>query len=107
SPLAKCDLLTKIQINRLWHAIRIVLATAIEKGSTVPLDFAGTRRVDNLFYYGTNDTQSYYDEGLRVYDREGQPCRPCSRPIKKPVQAATSTYFCSNCQKMRIRRVSV
>src|SRR5262245_42258899 len=83
SPLAKCDRLTKIQINRLWHAIRIVLGTAIEKGSTVPLDFAGTRRVDNLFYYGTNDTQSYYDEGLRVYDREGQPCWRCSRPIKK------------------------
>jgi formamidopyrimidine-DNA glycosylase len=33
----------------------------------------------------------------RVYDREGQPCRRCGRPLKRIVQAGRSTYFCASC----------
>ena len=36
---------------------------------------------------------------LRVYQREGLPCRRCGRPIKRLEQGGRSTYFCSHCQK--------
>lgn len=36
---------------------------------------------------------------LAVYDREGAPCRRCSAPIRRIVQAGRSTYFCPGCQR--------
>ena len=36
---------------------------------------------------------------LAVYDREGQPCRRCTAPIRRVVQAGRSTYFCGSCQR--------
>ena len=39
-----------------------------------------------------------YGDRLLVYDRAGEPCRTCGRPIRRIVQAARSTYFCSRCQ---------
>lgn len=35
---------------------------------------------------------------LNVYGREGEPCRRCTRPIRRIVQAGRSTYYCSKCQ---------
>ena len=37
--------------------------------------------------------------GLSVYGRAGEPCSRCGRPIRRIVQAARSTYFCSHCQR--------
>jgi formamidopyrimidine-DNA glycosylase len=34
----------------------------------------------------------------RVYDREGNPCRRCGKPIKRIVQATRSTFYCPHCQ---------
>lgn len=44
-----------------------------------------------------------YHEGTRtvpfkVYDREGEPCRRCRKPIRRITQAGRSTYFCRGCQ---------
>jgi formamidopyrimidine-DNA glycosylase len=36
---------------------------------------------------------------LKVYDREGEPCNRCGKPIKRITQAGRSTYFCAGCQK--------
>jgi len=36
---------------------------------------------------------------LRVYQREGLPCKRCGQPIKRWEQGGRSTYFCSHCQK--------
>ena len=87
------------EIRRLCAAIREVLEEAIAFGSTVPLDFPGREPADRLFYYGrTTETANFYDERLRVYDRENQPCMKCKKPIRRIVQAARSTFFCPNCQ---------
>lgn len=93
--------LTRAQVARLRETIREVLAEAIACGSTLPLDFAGGR--DGLFYYGTaNGTESqFYQERLRVYDRQGEPCVTCGTPIRQMVQAARSTYWCPCCQPAR------
>jgi formamidopyrimidine-DNA glycosylase len=36
---------------------------------------------------------------LRVYDREGKPCRRCGQPIRRIAQGGRSTYYCGRCQK--------
>jgi formamidopyrimidine-DNA glycosylase len=42
-----------------------------------------------------------YDEGFRVYDREGRRCptRRCHGVIRRITQAGRSTFFCPVCQK--------
>lgn len=88
------------EIRRVQEQIRIVLQEAIDCGSTIPLDFAGARTKDRLFYFGrAADAPDYYEERLRVYDRAGKPCPHCRAPIKRIVQAARSTFFCSKCQQ--------
>jgi formamidopyrimidine-DNA glycosylase len=36
---------------------------------------------------------------MRVYGREGQPCRRCRRAVRRMEQASRSTFFCPNCQR--------
>jgi formamidopyrimidine-DNA glycosylase len=35
---------------------------------------------------------------FKVYDRAGEPCRRCRKPIKRITQAGRSTYYCPGCQ---------
>lgn len=88
------------QVHRLWEAIRRVLREAIQLGSTVPLDWAGTGEGDGLFYYGrAAAAPDFAAERLAVYDRADQPCRRCGTPIRRLVQAARSTFYCPGCQR--------
>lgn len=99
SPKQAANRMIAEQVKRLWRAIREVLAEAIQDGSTVPLNFGGSKS-DGLFYYGrAPGTPDYYQERLRVYDREGQPCLNCRRPIRRVTQAARSTFYCPHCQR--------
>ena len=99
SPRKMARRLSRTQCNALAEVIREVLSEAIECGSTVPLDFAGQGARDGLFYYGSAPNAAGYEERLRVYDREGEPCGQCGAPIRKIVQAARSTYYCAKCQR--------
>jgi formamidopyrimidine-DNA glycosylase len=101
SPRRPARRLTAEQVRRLWQAIREVLAEAVKWGSTVPLNGSGAGDRDGLFYYGqTPGTPVFYEERLQVYDRAGEPCRRCGRPIRRIVQAARGTYFCPGCQPL-------
>ena len=100
SPRKAARRLNTAQIGTLHQHIREVLREAIDCGSTIPLDFAGTARRDGLFYYGQVEGSSrFYQERLRVYDRFGEPCLNCRTPIRRIVQAARSTYYCPSCQR--------
>ncbi len=99
SPRRAANRLTLAQVQKLWRAVRDVLAEAIDCGSTLPLNFS-PGRTDGLFYFGrAASTRDYYAERLRVYDRGGKPCLNCHSPVKRIVQAARSTFFCPRCQK--------
>jgi formamidopyrimidine-DNA glycosylase len=99
SPKRGANRLTREQIKRLWSAVREVLAEAIRCGSTVPLNF-GKDGSDGFFYFGrAPGTPDYYEERLRVYDREGRPCPNCRNPIRRMTQAARSTFYCPRCQR--------
>ncbi|MGA9778321.1 MAG: bifunctional DNA-formamidopyrimidine glycosylase/DNA-(apurinic or apyrimidinic site) lyase [Limisphaerales bacterium] len=100
SPKQAANKLTSGQIGRLWGAIRKVLTEAIRRGSTVPLSVGGVKS-DGLFYFGrAPGTPDFYEERLRVYGREGQPCVNCRRPIRRMTQAARSTFYCPHCQRI-------
>ena len=100
SPKRAANQLSVAQAGKLLQAIRQVLAEAIDCGSTVPLNFTAGKS-DGLFYFGrAADAEDYYEERLQVYDRAGKPCAKCGSPIKRIVQAARSTFFCSRCQKV-------
>jgi formamidopyrimidine-DNA glycosylase len=100
SPRRAANRLKPEEVKALRAAVRRVLREAIRFGSTVPLDFAGTKEGDGLFYYGRSpEAAGDYTERLRAYDRAGQPCRRCQTPIRRIVQAARSTYFCPHCQR--------
>ena len=98
SPRLAARRLSEAQVRRLRQTVRAVLREAIRCGSTIPLSFAQPG-ADGLFYFGrTAGTPDYYEERLLVYDRAGKPCPHCRTPIKRIVQAARSTFFCSRCQ---------
>jgi len=93
------------QLRRLRRAIREVLREAIRFGSTVPLHHGHAADGDGLFYFGrAAGAPDYYEERLRVYDREGQPCARCGGAIRRIVQAARSTFYCPRCQEQTEKR---
>jgi len=99
SPGLAANKLTMVQVRQLRLAIRAVLTEAIECGSTVPLNLNGNK-TDGLFYFGREPgAPDFYEERLRVYDREEQPCPNCRHPIKRIIQAARSTFYCPHCQR--------
>lgn len=103
SPRQAACRLTGPHVRRLWRAIRDVLSDAIRRGSTIPLRFDGDGKA-GLFYFGqVPGTPDFYEERLRVYDRQDAPCVRCKTPIKRIIQAARSTFFCPCCQTSAIR----
>jgi formamidopyrimidine-DNA glycosylase len=100
SPKASASKLGTEQVRRLFRAIPEVLRDAIACGSTVQLNYGNGPKWDGFFYFGRSaDVPDFYEERLRVYDRERRPCPRCGSPIRRIVQAARSTFFCPTCQR--------
>jgi len=76
------------EARRLHKAIVSALGGALECCLHPPPDF--------------RDAQWWFrglEEILRVYDREGKPCRRCGATIQRIAQGGRSTYCCWRCQK--------
>jgi formamidopyrimidine-DNA glycosylase len=80
--------LSRPRLERLVDAIRAVLTEAIDAGGSSLRDFSG---IDGEL--------GHFQTRSDVYDREGQPCRVCSTPIRRRVQGQRATYWCPSCQK--------
>jgi formamidopyrimidine-DNA glycosylase len=99
SPKQPARKLKPSQVEQLWHSLRQVLSEAIERGSSLQLEYAGNGTKDGLFYFGSStESQELQEERFKVYDREGQACVQCGNTIRRLVQAARSTFYCSVCQ---------
>jgi formamidopyrimidine-DNA glycosylase len=89
-PLTRASSLTKLRAQRLYEAVREILADAIaHRGSTV------------VNYVDSEGRRGEYQESLKVYQRHGEPCVKCGRPIQRTLVAQRGTHFCPNCQKRR------
>lgn len=76
------------EAKRLHKAIVSVLRRALECCLHPAPDF----RDSQWWFQGL-------EKILRVYDREGEPCRRCGTAIQRIEQGGRSTYWCRRCQK--------
>lgn len=81
--------LSSSEVRRLYRAIQEVLQEAIR--------FRGTSADDEQYrdLYGAVGEFGQY---LKVYQREGQPCRRCRTPIERSRFSSRSTFYCPQCQ---------
>src|SRR5216684_4501410 len=87
-PRRRANTLKPPEARRLHKAIVSVLARALECCLHPAPDF----RDPEWWFQGLETI-------LRVYGREGKPCRRCGAPIQRIAQGGRSTYFCGRCQK--------
>lgn len=87
-PLKAAGKVSQTAYARLVTAIKTVLSASIEQGGTTLRDFVNS-----------NGEPGYFKQQLRVYERAGQPCITCSKPITKRVIGQRSSYYCNECQK--------
>ncbi len=87
-PLRSAASLRPADERRLYLAIRSILAEAIE------------RRGSSIDDYTAPDGDGEMQEQLQVYQRTGEPCPRCGRPIRRIVIGARATHFCSWCQRL-------
>ena len=87
-PLRDAHTLRPGDARRLHQAIRDVLAEAVE------------RRGSSVDDYTAPDGDGSMQEHLAVYQRAGEPCLRCGRPIRRIVVGGRSTHFCSWCQRL-------
>lgn len=81
---------SKPKLRKLVLALADVLKSAVEHRGTTFSDF-----VDGQGGYGENQ------DFLHVFQKEGEPCPTCGRPIRRIVQGARSTFLCRRCQPKR------
>ena len=87
-PLRRAASLHPPDEGRLYREIRAVLAEAIE------------RRGSSVDDYTAPEGDGEMQEHLLVYQRTGEPCPRCGRPIRRIVVGQRATHFCSWCQRL-------
>ncbi len=87
-PRRQANRLQAAECRRLHNAVVNVIRRAVECCSNPPPDF----RDPNWWFTGL-------ERMLRVYQREGKPCRRCRNAIRRIRQDGRSSYFCSYCQR--------
>ena len=88
-PLRAADTLQDDEIRRLHRSIRKVLRQGI-----------ANRGASFSDYVGADGEPGANAERLRVYQRTGQPCYRCGRPIDRLVIGQRSAHFCPYCQRL-------
>jgi formamidopyrimidine-DNA glycosylase len=87
-PLRSAQSLRSGDASRLYRElIRILHEAVLRRGSSID-DYTAPE--------GDGEMQ----ERLQVYQRAGDPCRRCGRPIRRIVLGGRSTHFCSWCQRL-------
>jgi len=87
-PLRTVPTLRPPDERRLYESVRAVLTEAIE------------RRGSSIDDYTAPDGDGSMQERLDVYQRTGEPCPRCGRPIKRIIVGARSTHLCTWCQRL-------
>jgi formamidopyrimidine-DNA glycosylase len=86
-PLARPGRVSLNKARQLYRAIRKVLDHAVALQGTSFRD-----------YIDIEGRPGNYTPRLRVYQREGEPCRRCKTRIGRIVIAGRSSHFCPRCQ---------
>lgn len=76
------------RVRRLYEAIRVVLARAVDMGGSTLRDFSNAEGI-----------AGHFQTTASVYGREGAPCHACGTAIRLLRQGQRSSYFCPRCQR--------
>jgi formamidopyrimidine-DNA glycosylase len=87
-PTARAHRLTRAQVKAIAQTIPNLLGDAIR--------WCGTSFSD---YRDADDKSGEFQNHLRVYDRDGEPCRVCPSTIKRVAIGNRSAFYCPRCQK--------
>ncbi len=87
-PTLSAARLSRPRAVRLHAAIRDVLGRALAVGGTTLRNYSNAVGERGNFQFE-----------VRVYGREGEPCRVCGTTIKAIRQGQRATFFCPKCQK--------
>ena len=87
-PTRRAKTLTRRETAALRDTLRAVLQESIDARGTTISD-----------YRDASGERGEFDQRLRVYDREGLPCRECGSIIKRVVLSNRSAFYCPQCQK--------
>lgn len=77
------------QLRILLESATEVMAEALAAGGT---------SFDDL-YVNVNGESGYFERGLAVYGRRGEPCPRCGKPIQREAFMNRSSHFCPACQR--------
>jgi formamidopyrimidine-DNA glycosylase len=83
------DTLSSQEVRRLYRAIQETVQDAIKMRGTT---------LDDEAYVDLFGKQGEYQGELKVYGREGEPCRRCRTPIQTVKVSQRTSYFCPQCQ---------
>ena len=87
-PLRSAATLRPHDERALYRNVLEILAEAVE------------RRGSSIDDYTAPDGDGEMQERLDVYQRTGEPCPRCGRPIRRIVIGIRATHFCSFCQRL-------
>lgn len=85
----KSNELSSQDVRRLYRALVEILMEAIKARGTT----WGPEGFRDLH----GDTGTFQHE-IKVFERDGEPCRRCRNPLEKAKFAGSFTYFCPQCQ---------
>ena len=88
NPFRPANALKPAEARNLYKAIVSVLRRALQLCLNPAPDFSDA----TWWFQGIEGI-------LRVYQREGEPCKRDGHPIKRTTKGNRSTYFCAHCQK--------
>jgi formamidopyrimidine-DNA glycosylase len=83
------DSLSSQEVRRLYRAVQETLQDAIKARGTT---------LDDDAYLDLFGKPGEYQSELKVYGREGLPCRRCRTPIQTVKVQQRTSYFCPQCQ---------
>jgi formamidopyrimidine-DNA glycosylase len=83
------DTLSSQEVRRLYRSLQEVLQEAIR--------YRGTTLEDEAYLDLFGKPGEFQNE-LKVYGRQGLPCRRCRTPIESVKVSGRSAYFCPQCQ---------
>lgn len=86
-PARQASRISKKRYQLLANAIKLTLSDAIKSGGTTLRDFVNS-----------DGQPGYFRQKLNVYEKRGESCVNCRRPIKRIIQAQRASYYCPGCQ---------
>ncbi len=88
SPLRSAQKISATRCDRLADAVKKTLSAAVAAGGSSVRD-----------YVHSDGGAGCFQLQCAVYEREGEPCVGCGKPVRKIRQAGRSTFYCPQCQK--------